>query len=263
MILRSLLLLALTTLAWLPAAEPAAERVVIWKFDDLRTGPKGNIEPMVKRVVAWATEHQTPISFGIITDSLPNATPADIAWLKQNARENGGWVEFWHHGWTHGKKVDAAGTTVEWEFKNTGLAAQVASLEQGCKAMTTATGLTFHAFGAPMNAIDSTTNAALDQVPELTVWLYGDKNDTKRTVLNRSLNLEIKTGVIDEATFRKSYHNPKQPYLALQAHPPYWNEDSFTAFTAIATTLAADGWKSETPSAYAATVQAAKPAAAK
>ena len=258
MIRHWLLLLSLSSFACLGAAEPAPARVVIWKFDDLRTGPKGNLDPMIKRVVAWATEHQTPISFGIITDSLPKATPADIAWLKENARENGGWVEFWHHGWNHGKKNDAAGTTVEWEFKNTSLAEQVASLEKGCKAMTTATGLSFQTFGAPMNAIDSTTLAALDQLPQLTVWLYGDKHDAKRTVLNRSLNLEIKTGVISEEAFRKSYRNPKQPYLALQAHPPYWNEDSFKAFTAIAATLAADGWKSETPSAYAASLKAQK-----
>ena len=252
--------------ASIAGAESATIRRVIWKFDDLRTGPKSNIRPNTIRVVDWANAHKTPISLGIICDGLDKASAQDVAWLKEQAVENGGQVEFWLHGWDHGKKTDASGKTISCEFQGSGLAAQTTSLQSAMRAMTTATGLTFHAFGAPFNAIDGDTPKALDQFPALKTWMYGPVTDVARTVLRPRISLEIKTGVVSYEAFMKAYTNPAIPYLLLQAHPPYWNDASFQDFTRIAAVLEKDGWQSITPSGYAAltapaasTTPAAKP----
>lgn len=235
----------------LAAEDTSHARYVIWKFDDLRTGPKGNRVPGCTRLVDWATAQHMPISLGIIANSLPTATAEDKAWLLQHAAEKGGVVEFWNHGWDH-HKTAVEGQRPTFEFQGPDEQHQGATLIQAQAAMVAATGLTFRSFGAPFNATDEATIGALDRVPELTVWMYGMVKDQSRTILRPSIPLEIKTGVISEEAFLKAYTNPQAPYLLLQGHPPYWDEASFAAFTHIAARLTKDGWTSITPQGYAA-----------
>jgi len=243
----ALLLVAMATLSCADST-----RYVIWKFDDLRTGEKGNVAPMCSQLVDWAKANHTPITLGIICNSLTKATAKDLDWIKSNAVENGGVVEFWNHGWDHAKKDGANGVAGSTEFSNRDLASQTKTLTTSCAAMLAATGLTFRVFGAPYNASDATTEQALDTCPNLKVWLYGNKTDTRRCVLGRSAaQLEFKTGKVAYDAFVKTYTNPKVPCLVLQGHPPYWDADSFAAFTRIAALLTTDGWKPSTALAYA------------
>ena len=233
----------------IPGVEAPSPGVVVWKFDDLRTGPRGNVSA-IKPVVAWSRSTGTPISLGVIADRLHEATSDEIQWLQVSAAERGGTVEFWLHGWDHRKVTDAQGTTIGFEFKGTGLTSQTASLRQSQEAMQQIAGLTCTTFGAPYNASDADTPQALDTLPEVTVWLFGPPGDTRRQVLPASLRLETKTGVVSSAAFFAAYdRGPRPRLLVLQGHSPYWNQASFTEFVRIADRLRSDGWVSRLPRA--------------
>lgn len=236
--------------------ESTPQHVLIWKFDDLKAGSLASkasgIQDSVRNVAAWAAEKRSPVSLGIICNSLEAPLAEDADWIKSNAIENGGWIEFWNHGWDHGKVSGPDGKAVSFEFKGTDLAYQTLHLQKSMRVMRLATGLTFRVFGAPYNAYDGSTAQALDTCAELTVWLYGPPADPRRTVLHEQIRLEYKTGKVSFEKFMAQYEKLRAPpCLVLQGHPPYWDGESLAAFKRIAAVLAANGWLAQTPSAYA------------
>lgn len=218
------------------------ERVVIWKLDDVRAGEKKRLVPGFKRVADWAKAEKTVVTMGVICDSLVHPNADDVAWLKANAVENGGVVEFWHHGWDHRSWTDEAGHPC-WEFKGPGQATQAKHLKDAAEVFKKTTGLTFRTFGAPFNQIDESTSAAMDAVPELTIWMYGPKHDAKRQVLGRSLNIEVATGKVSYERFAQDYtaKRPTGP-LVLQGHCGLWDDASFQDFVKVAALLKKEGW---------------------
>ncbi len=238
-------LLALTTLA---AAE---EKIVIWKLDDVRAGEKKRLAAGFKRVAAWAQAEKTVVTMGVICDSLAQPDADDVAWIKANAVENGGAVEFWHHGWDHRSWTDDAGRKMA-EFRGPDVATQTKHLKDAQAIFKQHTGLTFRAFGAPFNQADDATIAAMDAVPEITIWMYPPKNETKRMALGRSLNIEPATGKVSYAKFAHDYSARKPSGLmVLQGHCGMWNDESFDDFVKIAALLKKDGWVTMTASQYA------------
>jgi peptidoglycan/xylan/chitin deacetylase (PgdA/CDA1 family) len=239
-----LCLLAVTTLS------AAADKVVIWKLDDVRAGEKKRLAAGFKRVASWAQAEKTVVTMGVICDSLAQPNADDVAWIKANAVENGGVVEFWHHGWDHRSWTDAGKQL--WEFRGPDVATQTKHLKDAQAIFKQTTGLTFRAFGAPFNQADDATIAAMDSVPEITAWMYPPKNETKRKVLGRSLNIEPSTGKVSYAKFAQDYAAKKPSgLLVLQGHCGMWNDESFGDFVKIAALLKQDGWTTLTASQYA------------
>lgn len=227
-------------------------RHVIWKLDDLRGGSVNGVGAGFNRVAEWCHGRRMKVSMGIVGNSLEKPTPAYIAWIKANAIENGGLIEFWNHGWDHGRKP---GGQADSEFKGTEPAFQRDHLTKANRFMQEATGITFHTFGSPFNASDAVTIQEMGQIPEFKVWLYGPKTvgmDAGRMmVLGRSLNLEAETGKVSAERFLEAYaKSHAQPYLVLQGHPGGWDDGSFRDFTTIADRLSADGWIFVTPYEY-------------
>ena len=245
--MRLLALLYLFAAAALSAAE---DKVVIWKLDDVKAGEKKRLAPGFKRVAEWAKAEKTVVTMGVICDSLAQPNADDVAWIKANAVENGGVVEFWHHGWNHRSWADATGKAMA-EFRGPDVATQAKHLKDACEIFQKTTGLTFHAFGAPYNQADDATIVAMDAVPEITIWMYPPKNETKRKVLGRSLNIEVATGKVSYAKFAEDYATKKPTtMMLLQGHCGMWNDDSFKDFVKIATLLKQDGWKTLTSAQY-------------
>ena len=245
--MRSLALLCLLAVTALSAAD---DKVVIWKLDDVKAGEKKRLAPGFKRVAEWAKAEKTVVTMGVICDSLAQPNADDVAWIKANAIENGGVVEFWHHGWDHRSWADATGKAM-WEFRGPDAATQAKHLKDACELFKKTTGLTFHAFGAPFNQADDATIAAMDAVPELTIWMYPPKNETKRKILGRSLNIEVATGKVSYDKFAKDYAAKKpNTMMLLQGHCGMWNDDSFNDFVKIATLLKQDGWTTLTSAQY-------------
>ncbi len=253
--MRPLAFLCLLTLTGLSAAE---EKCVVWKLDDVKAGEQKRLAPGFKRVAEWAKAEKTVVTMGVICDSLAQPNAADVAWIKANAIENGGVIEFWHHGWDHKSWTDAAGKTA-WEFKGPDQATQAQHLKDAADLFTKTTGLSFHVFGAPYNQNDDATIAAMDAVPALSIWMYGPKNDPKRQVLGRSLNIEVATGKVSYEKFAQDY-TAKKPtgLMLLQGHAGMWSDESFQDFVKIAALLKKDGWTTLTASQYVN--RAAKPA---
>jgi peptidoglycan/xylan/chitin deacetylase (PgdA/CDA1 family) len=246
--MRPLTLLCLLAVTALSAAE---DKFVIWKLDDVRAGEKKRLAPGFKRVAEWAKAEKTVVTMGVICDSLAQPNADDVAWIKANAIENGGVVEFWHHGWDHRSWADATGKAMA-EFRGPDVATQAKHLKDASAIFKQTTGLTFHAFGAPFNQADDATIAAMDAVPEITIWMYPPKNETKRKVLGRTLNIEVATGKVSYAKFAQDYaaKNPTSMML-LQGHCGMWNDDSFNDFVKIAALLKQDGWITLTSAQYA------------
>ncbi len=225
----------------LPAATP---NIVIWKLDDVRAGEKARLPKGFKRVAEWAETNKTFVNFGVICDSLTNPNAEDVAWIKKNAVENGGRVEFWLHGWDHKKTGDKTS-----EFLGADLATQTKHFKDACDIFNKTTGLTFHAFGAPYNQFDDNTLIALDACPEIKIFMFGPKKDTKRKVIARSINMEVATGKVSYDAFIKAY-NDKKPtgLLLLQGHCGQWDDNSFNDFVKVAGFLSKEGWVTKTAS---------------
>lgn len=246
--MRPLTLLCLLASAFATAAE---EKIVIWKLDDVRAGEKKRLAAGFKRVADWAKAEKTVVTMGIICDAFAQPNAEDVAWIKANAVENGGVVEFWNHGWDHRSFRDEKGNPAS-EFNGPDLATQTKHLRDSCEIFTKTTGLTFHAFGAPFNQNDETTITAMDSVPEIKVWMYGPKSDQKRLVLGRVLNLEVATGKVGYDEFAKAYAAKKPTGLLLiQGHCGMWDDASFKGFTQAAELLKRDGWTTLTAQQYA------------
>lgn len=243
-------LLALLGLLAVTALSAADDKVVIWKLDDVKAGEKKRLAPGFKRVAEWAKAEKTVVTMGVICDSLAQPNADDVAWIKANAIENGGVVEFWHHGWDHRSWADATGKAM-WEFRGPDVATQAKHLKDACELFKKTTGLTFHAFGAPFNQADDATVAAMDAVPELAIWMYPPKGETKRKTLGRTLNIEVATGKVSYDKFAKDYAAKKPAtMMLLQGHCGMWNDDSFNDFVKIAALLKQDGWTTMTASQY-------------
>jgi hypothetical protein len=246
--MRPLALLCLLAITILPAAE---DKVVIWKMDDVRAGEKRRLQAGFKRVAEWAKAEKTVVTMGVICDSLAQPNADDVAWIKANAIESGGVVEFWHHGWDHRSWTDAAGKQ-QWEFRGPDVATQSKHLRDAQAIFRQTTGLTFRVFGAPFNQADDATIAAMDAVPEITLWMYPPKNETKRKLLGRSLNMEVATGKVSYAKFAQDYATRKPTgMMLLQGHCGMWDDDSFRDFVKIATLLKQDGWTTLTSAQFA------------
>ena len=239
-------LLALLSLLALPVLHAAEEKVVIWKLDDVKAGEKSRLAKGFKRVADWAKAEKTVVTMGVICESLTNPNKDDVAWIRQNAVENGGGIEFWLHGWDHKSITDAAGLKT-FEFQGPDTATQAKHLKDACALFKKTTGLTFRVFGAPFNQIDTQTPAALDECPELGIWMYGPKVDPKRTVIARSLSMEIATGKVSYAKFLEAYNaKPQKGPLLLQGHCGMWDDASFDDFTKVADFLKKNGWTAKT-----------------
>ena len=246
--MRLLILLSLFAMNVLSAAE---EKIVIWKMDDVRAGEKKRLPQGFKRLAEWAKTEKTVVTMGVICDSLAQPNADDVAWIKANAVENGGVVEFWHHGWDHRSWTDATGKQ-QWEFRGPDVATQAKHLRDAQAIFKQTTGLTFRVFGAPFNQADDATIAAMDTVPELTIWMYPPKKETKRKVLGRTLNIEVATGKVSYAKFAQEYAAKKPTsMMLLQGHCGMWNDDSFRDFAKIAALLKQDGWITLTAAQYA------------
>lgn len=248
LLIKSLTIVTLVYGGGLMAAE--SPKVVIWKFDDVRAGEKARLLPGFKRVSDWAVKNKTVISMGVICDSLATPNADDVAWIKKNAIENGGCIEFWLHGWDH-KKIKKPDGTDGSEFNGSDLETQKNHFKDACDIFNKNTQLTFNTFGAPYNQNDENTAVAMDVCPNLSNWFFGPK-DKKRVVLARSINMEITTGKVSYDKFMEAYKVKMPPSpLILQGHVGQWDDQSYNDFVKIADFLSKEGWSAQTPRQFA------------
>lgn len=223
------------------------EQTVIFKADDIREHQHG-LSPNWNRFVDLIVESDVTAALGLIGDSLESPSAQYVERVKQVAAEDR--FEIWNHGYDHRLKKTRADGSVYSEFFNTSLEHQRAHLGDTQRLAEHHLNLTLTTFGAPGNHIDDNTLAAVDDIPELTVWLYGDPR-TKKHNLVRTINVEHPTHYPDFDAFRDSY-SEDIPLLTLQLHPGGWGDDRFRTFKQIVTFLKAHGCLFSNPAAVVA-----------
>lgn len=224
-----------------------APQVIVLKLDDVTTGGARDglpVSPRWQRVVDFLQQRHLKGSAGIIGFSLEEDNPAYFQWIKD--LHAGGQIEFWNHGYANRKESDPAG-----EFERS-YEEQKAALQRTQRLVQEKLGIELHAFGPHWSGTNAHTARALDSVPELRIWFYGDAGDSQRLVFKRVLTLENPTFVPDFEKFRERYERfaRNEPCLALQGHPNAWDEARWHGFVNIIDFLQAKGCVFMTPSEF-------------
>lgn len=129
-----------------------------------------------------------------------------------------------------------------YEFQDKSFEQQLHSILLTQEIIKNKTGITIHSFGAPCNHIDENTLIALSQVPEITTWFYGTKNEFN-TNLPRRIEFEKEVGKTDLFFFIEQYKKLiDKKLLVIQAHPYYWHKLSFYEFYLFVLLLKKEGY---------------------
>lgn len=224
------------------ALRVAGAPTIVLKLDDLTDAPYAR--EGFDRVAHLLAERKIPASFGLMTESCAdNGHKADYYALIRRWATTGE-IEIWHHGWDHARG----------EFKDASEAVQREHLQRGCAVVQEKLGITLHTFGAPFDEIDDSTITAMNATPQLNVWFARPvRAPTNAVLLSNRSRLESRVGVIDYDGFVASFKkNAGKPYLVLTAHPPYWKDESFVAFSRVLAFCVQAGCRFVTPTQMAA-----------
>ena len=232
----------------------AKKRYVMLKIDDVGNH-RGGIHPRFAKLADYLASKKLKSGFGVIVKSIENTPNADyVAWLKKNAVENGGYIEFWDHGWDHAmffncKEDDECDRSVKFHGEHaTCLKHQQKHLALALDTFKKWTGLTMHTLGTAGNAGNADTLTALRERPEMKVWLFGQGKADDVMILGRSLNLEHAVGKVSYDAFVRSYqHQRQKEYVVLQGHAAMWSDQMFEDVKKIVELLENDGWLFVTP----------------
>jgi peptidoglycan/xylan/chitin deacetylase (PgdA/CDA1 family) len=224
-----------------------AQQTVILKADDLRYDPEHVVSPRWSRFVGHLVSEDIPAAFGLIGKSL-EAAPEEFC-KRQRALLKLGTYEIWNHGYDHALKRDDGRGGVWSEFKDTSLDHQRNHLLRTQVLARERLDVTLRTFGAPGNAIDRNTVAAVDACDDIEVWLFGNPASCKR-VLKRTIDAEHPTHNPDFDAFRARYRPDIEP-LVLQLHPNSWDDARLEQFIRIVAFLKEAGAAFATPSEYA------------
>ena len=224
-------------------------QIIVLKFDGLKAdAPKGAaVSERWTRLTDYLTKNNIHAGYGIVCSSLEKDNPAYFDWIKSLHAK--GLIEFWLHGFRDRSDKDKIG-----EFE-TGTADQQKSiLEKSEKLAQDKLGFEFDAFGPHWSATTVATEQALNNVPEIKIWL-GRPNNAKQFTkfgIPRIMALENPTFITDVEMFLRAYDSVggKQEMLMLQGHPDRWNEVRWKGFLRMMDFLKSKGCVFMTPTEY-------------
>jgi peptidoglycan/xylan/chitin deacetylase (PgdA/CDA1 family) len=259
-----MILTAVRVLAAEPVLPPrAVPPVIILKLDDLRQ-VEGKVPGPWLKVADFLRERKIKASIGVITQTLAEASPPYVQWIKE--RHASGEIEFWFHAWDHATWTNDAGKKLS-EFSGRSFEEQWARFERSQRLAREKLGFVFETFGPPGGGSlahqDAATARVMAEEPSMKVWLYPSPIDAvgsrlaaagKVTVLDRvwAVNLEGGVGAPDFARFVAGYaKNPDRAYFVLQGHPTHWAGERFAEFVKIVDFLTEQGAVFMTPLEYA------------
>jgi peptidoglycan/xylan/chitin deacetylase (PgdA/CDA1 family) len=142
-----------------------------------------------------------------------------------------GYIELWNHGYDHLLNAQNSDGSSYDEFRYSPLDYQKEQLSKSQELAKEKLGITLRTFGAPSNAIDTTTIRALEAFEEIKVWFFGLEGSSK-LVLGRSAEMEYPIGKPDYESFVRNYDSTRV-YLVFQIHPNQWDESQFKTFKQI------------------------------
>jgi len=223
-------------------------QVIILKLDDVvaQESPDGlPVSPRWQRVVDYLQKSEIKSTLGIIGYSLEQDNEAYFNWIRKV--NQGGYVEFWNHGYREKKNDDEPG-----EFESNSAENQRKALLRTQNLAREKLGIEFEVFGAHWSGTNSTTVEALKSLPQIKRIFYSP-DDSMRFVFERVMTLEDPVHVPDFEKFKATYNRVgvKKPYLALQGHPRSWDGERWDNFVKIIEFLKSKGVVFMTASEYA------------
>ena len=245
----------------------AAPAIIVLKLDDV-SQVRGNVHAAWRRVDETFAARNIKASYGVICETLTQATPDYAEWIR--SRHASGRVEFWFHGWNH-RAHDVDGKPCN-EFAGWSYDSMKALVDRSQKAALDKLGFAFATFGptgcgAPGPNLDETVLKALHDDPYIKVALYPTPLDAmgqsvaadgKLTILDRvwDVNLEGAVGVPDCRRLMTGYAaHPERAYFVLQGHPAMWSGERYNEFLRILDFLAEQNVVFMTPTECAAAVR--------
>lgn len=246
-------------------AKPA---IIVLKLDDVSQTRSGRVHDAWIRVDEALAARNIKASYGVICETLPEATPRYAEWIK--SRQASGRVEFWFHGWNH--RAHEAGGQQHNEFAGWTREGFKEVIDRSQKAAQEKLGFAFATFGptgcgAPGPNLDEAALQALHDDSHIKVALYPTplddmgrrvSADGKLTILDRvwDVNLESLVGVPDCKRLIAGYAaHPDRAYFVLQGHPGQWSGGRFDEFLRILDFLQSQKAVFMTPSECAAAIK--------
>lgn len=224
-------------------------QVIILKADDLVFHDSVQVfNPCWETYLDYIISKNIPSSVGVIMNSLDKGNKKYVEKVRMLQEKNG--IELWNHGYTHDMNGKTESGEKAYEFLRTTEQFQYGQFIKSQKAAREKLGITIRTFGSPGNGMDANTTKAIDAIPELEVWLYGDPASTK-FVLKRLPGCDAEHPVHNpDFEHFKSHYDPAQPYLVMQYHPMSWDERRFGEFKKIIDFLLQKPVRFMTPYAY-------------
>lgn len=207
--------------------EPAVykRQYIILKADDMTFDPVNIIPPRWKKYIEYVETKRMKATIGIIGSSLEKGNQQYYDQIKEIDRN--GSIEFWNHGYNHVLNAINKNGTKWSEFQNTTVEYQLNELKKTQDIVKEKTGITLKAFGAPGNAFDDNTGVALDMIPEIKMWIFGNRSSKKFAFIYKSMeNSKLQP---DFEQFLKGYDKDAE-IIVYQMHPKAWNDESFAVF---------------------------------
>ncbi len=196
---------------------------VILKLDDLWC-KNDVVHPGWEKVIEFLNAEEVRGTIGLIGSSLEKDNIEYFNWIKEREQEG---YEIWNHGFCH-CRMNNNGNEIS-EFRGKNLKEQAESVLKTQQLAKEKLGITMHTFGAPYNSTDSNTIEAIEENPELKIWLYKDTElKTNKFLLNSipEVNIEYPVHNPDFDQFKSGYEKYKsEPILIIQGHPRSWTED--------------------------------------
>ncbi|MEO0472143.1 MAG: DUF2334 domain-containing protein [Bacteroidota bacterium] len=223
---------------------------IILKLDDLWF-EDGLVHPGWVQVFDFLNRENVTATIGLVCNSLEEGDSSYFNWIKARQAEG---HEIWHHGYCH-CKPQVEGEEKR-EFRGTNADYQAQHLMQAQDLAREKLNLDLRTFGAPYNSTDVYTAQALDQIPEIKVWLYKETDaPSKKYVMDRipDVNIEYPVHIPDFTQFKAGYEKHQSAeVLVIQGHPRSWVEDPsrFEEFKRIVLYLKAEKVHFTTPYGY-------------
>lgn len=225
------------------------EAQIILKLDDLKPDKENGVHPRWQKVVDNALANNLQLSIGVVANTIEYGGDKYKQWFKKNSKSE--LLEFWNHGYIHKRWVE--NDTKVSEFRGTSLQKQVEHLKKAQQLMELVTGKKPVTFGAPYNHVDANTMKALEQFPELKVWLYADKEKypaSSKLILERipALNIEYP---VHRPMFYHVWNNlffyRNNEFVVMQGHPMSWDNANFQQYKQILAYMQRAGFHITTP----------------
>lgn len=167
---------------------------------------------------------------GLIGNALETADSRFVKRIRELVDKSG--HEIWNHGYDHAlNRINGQGERYS-EFQNTSYEHQLEHLQKTQRLALERLGLVLRTFNVPGNAMDANTVPAVEAVPEIKVWIFGQP--CGKYVLERAVNVEHPVIRPNFEAFRKQFDEAAdRRYLVLQVHPPHWTEEDFAQFARV------------------------------